>query len=91
MPALVSRKRRVKATRGRGGAKEATTSKDVMKSAGEDNNPGGETVKWWREEGSANSRTERHSATASSCCFSLKLLERLNPSPPCTSPGREWR
>lgn len=50
MPALVSRKRRVRATRGRGGAKEATTSKDVMKSAGEDNNPGGETVKWWRRE-----------------------------------------
>lgn len=75
MPALVSRKRRVEAARGRGGAKEATTSKDVMKSAGEDNNPGGETVKWWREEGrSANSRTERHSATASSCCFSLKTL-----------------
>lgn len=35
----------MEATRGRGGAKEATTSKDVMKSAGEDNNPGGETVK----------------------------------------------
>lgn len=30
---------------GRGGWMEATTSKDVMKSAGEDNNPGGETVK----------------------------------------------
>lgn len=41
--------------------------------------------KWWREVGSGNSRTERHSVTASSCCFSEKVLERLNPSP-CTYP-----
>lgn len=46
MSALVSRKRKVEATRRKGRReKEATTSKDVMKSAGEDNNPGGETVK----------------------------------------------
>lgn len=47
MSALVSRKRRVDGSDGRrrDGAKEATTSKDVMKSAGEDNNPDGETVK----------------------------------------------